>query len=154
MNIHSKAFHPTEMQAQGIRTTLQSERLITDLPGRQLQMTVIQIETRGGGRDGRTPRSGMTMGLAMAWCHKKRIQGRALTAAGPGAGRLAKRTVRALLRLALLGALVRLEAMALTLMEPLWILLANCYLLPFALFSLVGLKGGQRVATVGDEDDE
>jgi hypothetical protein len=86
--------------------------------------------------------------LGMAWGNKTAAAGTAL------AGVLAGRRPRGqgvfeagaglLLRLTVIAVLLCLETMTLTLMELPWIFVANLYLLPLALFSLIGLRGGSK----------
>jgi hypothetical protein len=94
---------------------------------------------------------GYWMKLGMAWGNKtaaagaalagvlagKRPRGQGVFAAGAGL----------LLRLTVVAVLLCLEAMTLTLMELPWIFVANLYLLPLSLFSLIGLRGGSKEKT-------
>ncbi|WP_157671863.1 hypothetical protein [Desulfuromonas soudanensis] len=84
----------------------------------------------------------------MAWGNKTAAEGAALAGALPGRGKRGRRVFAAgagaLLRLTVVAVLLCFEAMALTLMELQWIFVANLYLLPLALFSLIGLRGGSK----------
>lgn len=86
--------------------------------------------------------------LGMSWGNKTATAGAALPEALAGRRSRGQGVFAAgaglLLRLTVIAVLLCLEAMSLALMELPWIFVANLYLLPLALFSLIGLRGGSR----------
>lgn len=94
---------------------------------------------------------GSWMRLGMAWGNKTAAAGAALAGALAGRRPRGQGIIAAgaglLLRLTVIAVLLGLEAMTLTLMELPWIFVANLYLLPLALFSLIGLRGGSNEKT-------
>jgi hypothetical protein len=88
------------------------------------------------------------MRLGLAWGNKTAAAGAALAGALAGRRQRGQGVFAAgaglLLRLTVIAVLLCLEAMTLTLMELPWIFVANLYLLPLALFSLIGLRSASK----------